>query len=621
MIAESPRSTGTSPTISRTTRIVIHAADSTGISLPWELLRDPERGEYGDLARLAHAFLRSQPDLIFDTPSVSNEDTFNILMVICRPGGPEGDVPFQSVARPLLESFRPHRERIRLDVLRPPTFEQLTRVLSDKPNFYHVLHFDGHGAFPTHVDGRQVYGGSGEQGRLLFEGEDSKPREVTGQELGGLLAGKGVPVVLLNACQSGMTHPESLYPSIGNQLLKAGTCGVVAMAYSVYVETAVRFMRRLYEGLINGEELARAVTLGREALLAHPQRPSPIGDIALRDWIVPVLFEATPVRVAAGQPALRLDAVVPEDRQAGTGEEIDCPDPSAFGFVGRDGVMLELERAFQTESVVLLQGMAGVGKTEMALGFSRWLRETGGLQGPIFFFKFESYLPFARAYGRVGQVFNPLIRRVIGQDWHLLNEGQQCHAVIQILRQIPCMMIWDNFEPVHGFPEGSTLAWTPEEQEELKKFLHDLRGGSTKVLVTSRRNEPWLGAVFRQIESRGLKLVEAQELALRVMRRAGMQPEQIKGLPQYNDLLKYLQGNPLAIQVILPELKHTPPDALLEALRTGAAALGSDDPGQGRERSLAASLDYRLSGLDPMVRKRLGCWPSFRGSSMWMSSR
>ncbi len=145
-------------------------------------------------------------------------------MIICRPGGSESDVPFQSVARPLLELFREHRDRIRLDILRPPTFEQLARVLNDKPNFYHVLHFDGHGAFPQ---------GAGTHGLLLFEGEDDEARKVTGAELGGLLAGKGVPVVLLNACQSGMTHPESIYPSVGNELLKAGTRGVVAMAYSV----------------------------------------------------------------------------------------------------------------------------------------------------------------------------------------------------------------------------------------------------------------------------------------------------------------------------------------------------------------------------------------------------
>ena len=79
-----------------------------------------------------------------------------------------------------------------------------------------MLHFDGHGTFPQGGNPAQFYAQTGAQGRLLFEGEDGQPREVTGEELGGLLAGKGVPVVLLNACQSGMTRPESLYPSVGN---------------------------------------------------------------------------------------------------------------------------------------------------------------------------------------------------------------------------------------------------------------------------------------------------------------------------------------------------------------------------------------------------------------------
>lgn len=409
------------------TRIVIHASDPTGIALPWELLRDPTRGEYGDLARLAHAFVRSQPDLIFQPPALANQETFNILMVICRPGGPDGDVPFQSVARPLLELFRPHRDRIRLDVLRPPTFEQLARVLAERPNFYHVLHFDGHGTFPQ-GGGRpaRFYGQTGAQGRLLFEHEDGTPHEVTGKDLGGILANKGVPVVLLNACQSGMTRPDALYPSVGNQLLKAGACGVVAMAYSVYVQTAVRFMARLYEALMNGAELARAVALARDDLRAQPQRFSPVGDIPLRDWVVPTLFEAAPVR-AVTKPvrALHLDPALLQDQQAKAGAEIECPQPPAYGFVGRDSVILQLERAFQTETVVLLSGMAGVGKTETAVGFARWRTETGALSGPIFFFRFEHYLPLAQVCDRVGQVFQQVIKEQLQQEWHLLNAEQR----------------------------------------------------------------------------------------------------------------------------------------------------------------------------------------------------
>jgi tetratricopeptide (TPR) repeat protein len=597
------------------TRIVIQASDPEGIALPWELLRDQERGEYGDLARLAHTFVRSQSDLIFEPSPAPAGDTFNILMVISRPGGPEGDVPFQSVARPMLELFRQHRDLIQLDVLRPPTFEQLSRVLAEKPNYYHVLHFDGHGTFPQGSDGTQFYAQPGQQGLLVFEGEAGKPpREVTGAELGGLLAGKGVPIVLLNACQSGMTHPESLYPSVGNELLKAGCRGVVAMSYSVYVQTAKRFMARLYEGLINGEELGRALALGREDLRTNPQRNSPIGEIDLHDWVVPVLFEAAPVQAIQPKKILHLDLDILQDQQAQAGSEIDTPEPPVFGFVGRDGVVLDLERAFQTETTVLLQGMAGVGKTEMAMGFARWLAETSALDGPIFFFHFEQYLPLAQVYDRVGGAFNDLIQEQLGQDWHLLNAQQRRQVALEILRQVPCLMIWDNFEPVAGFPKGSSSDWKPEEQRELRDFLRDLGGGRTKVLLTSRRDEKWwLGNIYRRVELGGLKLLEAQELALRVMRRAGLKPQEIKALPQYNDLLKYLKGNPLAIQVILPELQRKTPDELLSALKTGEATFGEDDPKLGRDRSLSSSLTYRLEALDPELYQQLGVLALFQG--------
>ena len=588
------------------TLIVIHASSPEGIALPWELMRDPALGPFGDLAHLTYAFVRSQPDLIFQPqPAPTDAETFNILMVICRPGGPEGDVPFQSVARPLLELFRPHRDRICLDILRPPTFEQLSRVLADKPNFYHVLHFDGHGVFPQ--GSRLFYTLTRAQGQLIFESEDGKPHPVTGEEFGKLLADKGVPVVVLNACQSGMTRPESLYPSVGNQLLKAGMRGVVAMAYSVYVQTAVRFMARLYESLMKGEEFARAVALAREELRAHTQRFSPIGEVGLRDWVVPVLYEAAPVRLTTKTMRdLRLDPSILQDQQAKAGAEIDCPEPPAFGFVGRDDVMLELERAFQTETIVLLDGMAGVGKTETAVGFARWWAETGALDGPILFFRFEHYLPRAQVCDRVGQVFQQVIKEQLQVEWHLLDAEQRRQVALAILRQVPCLMIWDNFEPVAGFPTGTDSVWTPNEQRELRDFLSDLQGGRTKVLLTSRRDESWLGNIYLNVELGGLKLTEAQELAVRVLQRAGLKPQQIKALPQYNDLLKSLRGNPLAIQVIMPELKRTTPDELLKALQAGEAKLSADYPGQGRERSLTASLTYRFDALDTALRWRLG---------------
>jgi signal recognition particle GTPase len=48
------------------------------------------------------------------------------------------------------------------------------------------------------------------------------------------------------------------------------------------------------------------------------------------------------------------------------------------GYVGGDATLLDLNRAFNTEPVVLLHGLAGAGKTATAAEFARWYVRTGG---------------------------------------------------------------------------------------------------------------------------------------------------------------------------------------------------------------------------------------------------
>ncbi len=594
-------------------RVVVHASDNDGVAIPWELMRYPDQKEYGMLAHQAAAFVRSQPkNPVATVPNPGEQPSLNILMVICRPGG-SADVPFQTVVRPLLELFRPHRKHINLDVLSPPTLDRLAQVLAEKPGYYHIVHFDGHGVYDGgRRDGQgQFYGEAG--GVLAFEDDDGTARMVPGKELGAVLAANKVPAVLLNACQSGMAQPEAAFTSVANNLIGAGVRGVVAMSYSVYVRTAVKFMARLYQELIAGRDLGRAVTLAREHLRLEPERETGYGRVALQDWMVPVLFERGPFTAPIPDLGnLRLDPALLEDQQAYAQSEIDTPDPPRFGLVGRDGLVLEIWRALRREHAVLLKGMAGVGKTELAVGYARFLAETGQLGGPIFFTSFEHHTPLARVIDRVGAVFGPIVKQQLGTEWALLDGPKRRALALDLLKQVPCLLVWDNFEPVAGFPKGQKSDWSEAEQQELREFLRDLRGGRSRVLVTSRRDEPVLGQL-RTVDVTGLKPWEAQELAVEVLRAAGLQPKELEALPDYSKLLGYLDGNPLAIQLILPELKRHDPQTLLTQLQAGQVNIQADDAEQGRSRSLSASLNYRVDALDPEMRRRLGVLGMFQG--------
>jgi hypothetical protein len=384
-----------------------------------------------------------------------------------------------------------------LDVLRPPTFARLGHVLRaarDRGRPYHVVHFDGHG---TWTDLSQVAGGAvrlsplhygdprpGAHGYLLFEEPDAPDnlRYVNGPQLGDLLTETGVPVLVLNACRSAhaalATTPEEAarqvevtagdpharvraYGSLAQEVVDQGVAGVVAMRYTVYVVTAARFVAELYASLLAGHRLGEAVSRGRQYLAEDPNREVELRPLSLQDWMVPVVYEATPLPVVTAPTTGQLTITVP---QAVTGQqeleaETNLPSPPEVGFYGRDETLLALDRAFDTQQSVLLQAFAGAGKTATAAEFARWYQRTGGLayqggDGRILFTPFTRYQPLARVLDQVGQVFGDDLeaQRV---PWGALDDRQRREVALQLLRQVPVLWIWDNVEPVAGFPEGT----------------------------------------------------------------------------------------------------------------------------------------------------------------------
>ncbi|MCD6210898.1 MAG: CHAT domain-containing protein [Methanophagales archaeon] len=248
--------------------LCITSEDASFLNIPWELIYDPTQGR-GYLAFNLAGLYRHRTGHKIEAPSAVSGDAdapFRILLVIARPYG-ERDVPLGMVARPMLEALRAQRAKIEVEVLRPPTFDELQRRLNDRKGYYNLVHFDGHGEFAQPPDSSLTrFGVSTGAGHLVFENEDGSPHKVSASELGQVLASAHVPLFVLNACQSAIEGAEDPFSSIASQLIATGAKGVVAMSYSVYAITAARFMQRFYEKLISHASLSEAVAAARRRL-------------------------------------------------------------------------------------------------------------------------------------------------------------------------------------------------------------------------------------------------------------------------------------------------------------------------------------------------------------------
>ncbi|MEH2199516.1 tetratricopeptide repeat protein [Nostoc sp.] len=552
------------------------------LNLPWELLYSPD---YQFLAPSLAGMYRSLSTQGVKAPlPPMPDDQLNILLVIARPYD-EQDVNFKTIARPLLAALQPIRQRVNLKVLRPPSLKAFEAELQANKGFYHIVHFDGHGNFDSDT-----------QGVLIFEDEQGNEQAVSAREIAQYLTDCRVPIFVLNACKSGQVGEEA-FSSVAGQLVKLGAKGVVAMAYSVYAKGAEHFVGRLYGELVRGECIATAVAAGRKSMSIDKMRPSPKGNLPLQDWLVPVLYQQEPYTpfVPKKTASSFADLMAQADNTPESSKAVGLPDESAYGFIGRDYEILRLERAFRQNHVVLVQGMGGVGKTELAAGFARWLNDTQGHTSGMFFTSFEQG-------AGLSQVINQIGRALGGERFSQMMPEQQEDVVRQYLQTNPCLLIWDNFEPVNGFPTGNEPLLSGEERNKLKRFLKELRGGNSWVLITSRREEPWLDCGYSLINLRGLSQADAQELAAKILQTVGVEK---KNLPaEYLELLKLLGGHPFSLRVVLPHLKTQTPVQLIEALRRGLDTFRGQEE-EGREKSLTVSLDYSFAKLSERTRQHL----------------
>jgi tetratricopeptide (TPR) repeat protein len=605
-------------------------------ALHWEALRDAEL-PYPLAVDCVMVRKSTKPTAVM--AEVNQSPTLNVLMVTARPS--KNDVAYRVISRPLIEALGNSQLPVKIDLLRPATFEGLSRHLEDKgARHYHMIHFDCHGALLTYdqcnvenkagadaLTFKQRYGRtqiasySGVKAFLVLEGnEDGEEDLVEATELADLLTGKRIPVCMLNACQSGKQLgtetglvEDYRETSLGSLLMAAGMQMVVAMGYSVTVTAAKVMMAAVYEQIFNKKLLEDAVRLGRRELFNQKERSAYFNyAIPLEDWLLPVVYGTQQVNLNLREFTAREEEAYFES----LGRAFQFVQPE-YEFVGRDLDILRIEKALARHNMLLLQGMGGTGKTTLLNFLREWWEKTHFADGEkgeqIFYFGYDE-----RAW-TLEQILFELGQRLYDRfemgRFQAMSQAAQVPKLVALLRGAGHVLILDNLESVTGEPLAIPNTLPQAEQVKLRDFLKKLAGGKTRVIFGSRCGEDWLkSATFQQnvYGLRGLDQEARTLLAQRILARHV--PQRVKAIeadPEFTRLMKVLAGYPLALEVVLPNLKSQSPSQILDALQ--AADFDLDSGSEDKTKSILKCVEYSHSNLSPDAQRLLICLAPFTG--------
>ena len=250
----------------RTLRVVLDLdADQAAADLPWEFLYDSDRASYIAMSRetslvrqMRHGETRAAPE---------NIDVLRMLVMGAGDQGPDALAVRQECDAIVAALGGRHDvevlevEGASLDALR-------ISVAKVDP---HVLHFAGHGKWYPDDD----------EGVLMLADARGRPTKVTGRDLGVILVGSSVRLVLLNSCEGARTSRSDRFAGVAASLVAQGVPAAIGMQYRIDDDAAALFGTEFLTQLAGAGSVDEALTEARMAVFAACNA---------YEWATPVLL-------------------------------------------------------------------------------------------------------------------------------------------------------------------------------------------------------------------------------------------------------------------------------------------------------------------------------------------
>ncbi len=242
--------------------------------IPWEFAFDATRRTY--LATEEIRFIRNALTSVPAERLRGQAGALRILVASAQPIG-AGRLSIEEEDAVIRRGFA-HLEAAgiaEIGALPNATPAALHERLISKP--YDVLHFIGHGEYDQEE----------QAGYLLFEGANGEEVRLGARQLREMTRGRGLQLVFLNACETGVRGQADFNRGIAPELVDTGIHCVVANQYSVLDSSATEFAQVFYWMLAQGATIGAAAREARIALNC-----SLTGENI--DWAVPVVYARNP---------------------------------------------------------------------------------------------------------------------------------------------------------------------------------------------------------------------------------------------------------------------------------------------------------------------------------------